>query len=332
MNVGTCYGRPMAASQFRIVLAFALCACGVRASTGALPYVPPGAEAISLSGAPLARPSLAPEIRREREAELARARARHEAAPDDVEAAIWVGRRLGYLHRYRDAIEVFTAEIAKHPEEPRLYRHRGHRYITVRSLERAIADLERASRLVAGRPDEIEPDGLPNAAGVPTSTLHDNIHYHLGLARYLKRDFAGAEAAYRAGMRTATNDDMRVATGYWWYLSLRQLARDAEAQSVLASLPAAPTLLENHAYFVLLQLFRGELGVDQLGGETELDRSTVGYGVGMWHVLRGDRGRARAAFEATASGSWPAFGAIAAEAELAAGTVAPLSHDFEDGG
>ena len=53
----------------------------------------------------------------------------------------------------------------------------------------AIADLRRASQLVAGKPDEVEPDGAPNKAGIPRSTLQSNIWYHLGLAQYLRGDF-----------------------------------------------------------------------------------------------------------------------------------------------
>ena len=75
------------------------------------------------------------------------------------------------------------------PNEPRLYRHRGHRYITIRKFDLAIADLRKASQLIAGKPDEIEPDGAPNKAGIPRSTLQSNIWYHLGLAQYLAGDF-----------------------------------------------------------------------------------------------------------------------------------------------
>ena len=44
----------------------------------------------------------------------------------------------------------FSRGVAAHPEDPRMYRHRGHRYITVRELDKAVADLSKASALVAG--------------------------------------------------------------------------------------------------------------------------------------------------------------------------------------
>src|SRR5690348_16204327 len=91
-------------------------------------------EATSLLGRPLMAPNLPAERRAALEKDLAAARADLERNPDSADAAIWVGRRTAYLGRYRDAIAVFTAALAKHPSDPRLYRHRGHRYITVRDF------------------------------------------------------------------------------------------------------------------------------------------------------------------------------------------------------
>jgi len=304
-----------------LVLVYAGCAAGTPPT--ALPAVPPGAEAVSLSGRPLARPPLVPDELAKRQRAYDEARVAHDRAPDDIDAAIWHGRRLGYLNRFRDAVDVFSAAIAKHPDDARLYRHRGHRYITLRVLDRAIADFEKAAALRSGKPDEIEPDGLPNPANVPTSTLHGNIYYHLGLAHYLRGDFAAALHAYEACMATVTNDDMRVATAYWQYLTLRQLGRTDDAAAVLAAVPAKPTILENDGYHLLLQLFRGEIDVAKLTGNTDLDRHTIGYGVAMWKWFAGDRDGALADLRAVVAGElWPAFAYLAAEAELARRTNA----------
>lgn len=154
-------------------------------------------EATSLLGRPLAPPSLPAERRAALEADLQKARAEYEKDPAKADAIIWLGRRTAYLGRYREAIAVFTEGISKHPDDARLYRHRGHRYISVREFDRAVADLAKAAALAAGRPDEIEPDGQPNARNIPTSTLKTNIYYHLGLAHYLKGSFAEALDAYR---------------------------------------------------------------------------------------------------------------------------------------
>jgi tetratricopeptide (TPR) repeat protein len=145
------------------------------------------------------------------------------------ESLIWVGRRLAYLGRYQEAIEKFSLGIELFPNDARFLRHRGHRWITLREFDKAIEDLESATRLIEGTCDQVEPDGQPNAAGIPTSTLHTNIWYHLGLARFLKGDFEKALAAYQRCLAAATNHDMRVATIDWQYMTLRRLNRIDEA-------------------------------------------------------------------------------------------------------
>src|SRR3990170_2034988 len=82
-------------------------------------------EATSLLGRPLVPTPPSAEARKTLEDNLGRAKAVHVRNPDDADATIWLGRRTAYLARYRDAIEIFTNGIEKHPTDPRMYRHRG---------------------------------------------------------------------------------------------------------------------------------------------------------------------------------------------------------------
>jgi len=285
---------------------------------------PQGAEAMSLSGKPLVSAPPVGDSKVRLEADLAKAQADYDRDPSSAEASIWLGRRLAYLGRYRDAIDAFSRGIAAHPEEARLYRHRGHRYITVRKFDLAIADLTKASRLVTGKKDEIEPDGAPNAAGIPRSTLQSNIWYHLGLAQYLSGDFTGALASYRAGMPVSrVNDDMLVATSDWLYMTLRRLKRDAEAVQALEPIRPQMDVLENGAYHARLLLYKGlrtPESVLNLNTADDIQIATQGYGVGNWYLVNGDRARARAIFDRVLAGkAWTAFGFIAAEADVTRG-------------
>jgi len=279
-------------------------------------------EATSLFGEPLVRPSFPPERQAQLEADLEQARARFEQDPDDLESIIWLGRRLAYLWRYQEALAIYSQGLDRHPDAPKLYRHRGHRYITVRAFDAAVADLERAARRIAGTDDEVEPDGQPNAAGIPTSTLHTNIWYHLGLAYYLQGAFDKALEAYRQCLAAATNDDMRVATLDWLYMTLRRLGRHDEAAAAIASVHAEMTLLENTAYLRRLLMYKGELPPDSLlsvaaGDAAALTLATQGYGVGNFYLVNGDSERAVAIFrQVTSDTYWPAFGYLAAEADL----------------
>ncbi len=257
---------------------------------------------------------------RDLEAELAAARAAWEADPADEDAIVWYGRRLGYLGRYLEAERVYTRGLELHPDSYRLRRHRGHRLISMRRFEEAARDLAQAARLIEGVPDAVEPDGMPNPAGVPRSTTHSNIHYHLGLAWYLQGRFERAEAAWTDGLAFARNDDMLCATSYWVYLSRRRLGDVEGAAAVLEPVRPDMEILENHAYHDLLRLFRGELAEEDVLGDADGDAiqsATRLYGVGAFRLLEGDEAGARELFERAAGpGQGAAFGAIAAEAEL----------------
>ena len=279
-------------------------------------------EATSLLGRPLFAPELSADVRKKAEAELAQAETVHRQTPDDADAIIWLGRRIAYLGRYRDAITVFTQGIQKHRGDPRMYRHRGHRYITVRELDRAIVDLTKAAQLVSDKPDQIEPDGQPNAKNIPTSTLNSNIYYHLGLAHYLKGDFQSALRAYRRCLDYSKNPDMLVATTHWLYMTLRRMQRDDEARRVLEPIAAEMDIIENASYHKLLLMYKGLEKADALLASSSgaIDTVTVGYGVGNWYLYNGRRDDAMNVFRKIVDepqAPWSAFGYIAAEAELA---------------
>jgi tetratricopeptide (TPR) repeat protein len=300
----------------RLFLALALLA-----QTSAATAQNDGREATSLLGKPLLRPEISAETRAQLEKNLDDARAAYMRSPDDADAIIWLGRRLAYLGRYRDAIDTFTEGVRKHPNDARMYRHRGHRYITVRELDHAIADLERAAALERGRPDEVEPDGAPNRYNIPTSTLQSNIWYHLALAHYLKHDFQKALPAWLEAMKVSRNDDMRVATSDWLYMTYRRLGRNAEAATVLQPIHRDMRILENQAYHKRLLMYKGELKPEEVlafDNPDPVQVATYGYGVGNWYLYNGQQERAQALFERILEGrNWAPFGFIAAEAELA---------------
>lgn len=282
-----------------------------------------GADAVSLSGKALPILPIAADRRPVLEANLARAAAEFAARTDDADAIIWLGRRAAYLSCFREAIAIFSSGIEKHPDDIRLYRHRGHRYISLREFDKAVADLEKAARLIGEKhiPDQVEPDGDPNAHNVPTSTSHFNVYYHLGLARYLKGDFEGAARAYRDCMKYSQgSDDRLVATSDWLYMTLRRLGREGEAAAVLAHITAGLQVLENKAYWNRLLMYKREKRPEELLGPKDdpVDLATYGYGVGNWHLYNGEPGRAREIFEKVVAGpQWNAFGYIGAEVELA---------------
>jgi tetratricopeptide (TPR) repeat protein len=280
-------------------------------------------EATSLSGQPLVATPIPAERKKSLEDNLASATAAFVKNPDDADAIIWVARRLGYLGRYREAIAVLTRGLDKHPEDIRLLRHRGHRYITIRELGKAVADLSRAAALITAKniPDQVEPDGDPNPQNVPTSTSHFNVYYHLGLAHYLKGEFEPALAAYRECLKYSTgSDDRLVATSDWIYMTLRRLGRPQEAARVLEPITTDLKVIENHSYWHRLLMYKGEKTAEELLGPRDdgVELATYGYGVGNWYLYNGQQEKAVEVFRRVVAGpQWAAFGFIAAEAELA---------------
>jgi hypothetical protein len=116
---------------------------------------------------------------------------------------------------------------------------------------------------------------------------------------------------------------MLSATTHWLYMTLRRLDRGAEARQVLDPISTDMDIIENASYHKLLMFYKGQRSEDDLlasvakGG---LDAVTIGYGVGAWHLYNGRRDQAVALFNKIVeehAAQWPAFGYIAAEAELA---------------
>jgi len=314
---------PLASSLWPLAFLLSACTSGSGDKQDSAQTVTPVVvQAVSFLGDSLREFSIPAAARATADSNLAVAKAAFDRAPADVDSIIWYGRRLGYLGRFRESIAVYTDGIAKHPDNPWLYRHRGHRYISVRELDNAIADLEKATQLTDGKPDEVEPDGQPNAQNIPIGTLQSNIAYHLALAYYLKGDFAKALPVWQKEMTAAKNDDRKVSTGHWLYMSLRRLGKDAEAKAMLAQFRKDMNVIENQSYHQLMMLYKGELPADSVLAPaaeiTSSGTSAVAYGVGNWYLYNNRQAEAEAVFRRIlGGGQWAAFGYIAAEAELA---------------
>lgn len=292
--------------------------CGER---NELPPVPEGVQGYSLLGDTLDTPEISQQMFDEQNEKLVEAVSNYRADPENADAIIWMGRRTAYLGEYREAIRIFTEGISKFPEDPRMYRHRGHRYITLRKFDLAIWDFEKAKTYMRPEPDQLEPDGLPNEMNQPVSTLKSNVLYHKGLVHYLKGEFNQAIAEYEEALQELDlSDDMRVAFIYWYYMALKRSGNDLKAGEILERVDADLELIENEVYLNMVMVFKGEFDPNQLmeASENALDDATLGYGIANWHYVNGRQERAISIWQNVYNtDQWAAFGYIAAEAELA---------------
>ncbi|HEU5168864.1 MAG TPA: tetratricopeptide repeat protein [Chitinophagaceae bacterium] len=266
-------------------------------------------------------PSLTDSLKKVFEANLRSAEKKYEADGLNDEHIIWYGRRLAYLGNYKEAIAIYTKGINLHPGNARFYRHRAHRYITLRCYDNAIADLKKAIDIIKDQIDEIEEDGIPNAKNFPTSTLHTNIYYHLGLAYYLKGDNKQALLAWEKCLDIADNDDMKVATLNWLNIALRKMGRQKDAEQHLREVTGEMEIIENRDYYDVLLMYKSGDDtklVEKTQNQQTVSNATLGFALGTYYQLKGDKGKARELFEKVVAGNqWSSFGYIAAEAELA---------------
>lgn len=267
----------------------------------------------------------------------------------ELDRYILAGRLAGQLGYPADAVALFSEGLGLHPDEPRLLRHRGHRYITLRRFEEAREDLAKAAELTAGWQDEhefygaqwkddaynvilgrldrlkytrapVDERSIEETKHLYKATLLASIYYHLALAHYLLGDFESALASYRHTIAIAVDDEIKVAASDWAYMSLRRLGRHEEAKASLEQLRLTGGAFAESSYYMRWRMYKGELQPEDLidpGNSDKVAVATQGYGVGNWYLYHGERDRATKVFKlVTESGSKDAFGFIASETEL----------------
>jgi tetratricopeptide (TPR) repeat protein len=229
---------------------------------------------------------------------IARAKRDLAADPRNTEKFIQLGVAYAGARQMREAVANFSEALAIAPNDPMLYRWRGHRNLSVREFDRAMADLTR---------------------GYSLDSTNYGILYHLGVLRFVRGDFNAAADAFRRAQPRAPDAGELAGSTDWLWMSLQRAGRGGEATLMLARRP--DSLATTVAYSRRLKLYRGEIGPDALIAPTDtgdVDLATLSFGLGNWYLVKGDTARARAQFQRSIrSGGWPAFGFIASEAELA---------------
>lgn len=271
---------------------------------------------------------------------------------DIADRYIYAGRLLNYLNDPEGAVAMFSEGIERAPDDARLYRHRGHRYLTIRQYEKAVADLERAAELVQGQPDEhefwqketqdeivkiilgredeidtihmpVNAETIAKTQGSYKSTLHGSIYYHLAVGHYVLDNFEAALDAFRAAEVTSVDDDMHVANADWSFMTLRRLGRFEEAEAVIAGFDTdkANVNPDEDFYLKRLRMYKGQISPEALledASVSAIGLTTQGYGVGNWYLTSGNKERAREVFSnVVENGVKHAFAYMAAEADLA---------------
>jgi tetratricopeptide (TPR) repeat protein len=220
--------------------------------------------------------------------------------PANPDAYLLKCRSLAALRRHAEAVDACSESLRLLPDQPETLRDRGHYYLNLGQIEPGLADLQKAESL---------------------TTRDRGVYYHLGLAYYLKGDFPRAASAYDACVADSGDDAAKVECQAWLLPSLIRAGRRNDARRLLESV-TAPSM-DGHPgnYLDRLLLFKGTKTEAQVAAtmtaEGPASEATVGYNIGIWHLLNGREARARQYFQrALASNYTPAWGYRASEAEL----------------
>ena len=242
------------------------------------------------------------------------------ANPKSLDALIWYGRFTAYTGNYREAINIYTSGLQQFPNNSRLLRHRGHRYISVRAFDKAIEDFSKAEQLIQGKENMVEEDGMLNAQNIPVSTMHGNIYYHLGLAHYLNGNFSAAQKAYENCLRTSPNPDNVVSATHWLYMIGRRTNDPENTEKYLSNIRPEMNVIENQSYHKACLFYQGELALEEVYNpisEATASNSALKYAVGNWYLYNGQVEQAQGIFNTILSGDdWASFGYIAAEVDM----------------
>ncbi|MGH7675712.1 MAG: tetratricopeptide repeat protein, partial [Gemmatimonadales bacterium] len=179
---------------------------------------------------------------------VARAESALARVPRDVDSLLALGRAQASVWRYRDAVATYTNGLAVAYDwgGALFYRHRGHRYISLRRLREAVADLEHAAAIDTSKYDF-------GSARAPSF----DVWYHLALAYYLTGRFTEAAEAYGRALATGRTADDTVAASDWLWMALSRAGQGAAAARVLVPITDSMGVRENGPYYQRLLLYAG---------------------------------------------------------------------------
>ena len=273
----------------------------------------PDAEAISFAGKPLYVKPAEPVALAKSDSIINSIKAKGDVTEDDF---VEIGKQLVATNRYKQAISNYTEGLEKFPKSYKLLRNRGHRYITLRQLEKAFTDLSKAEKLIPLVGEEME----YGVDGKPTATVHHQIHYHIGVYQYLKKDYARAAAAFEKALAAADNSKNAVGASDWLYNCYMRIGRKDKADELL--MPITPDYVEDkdHAYFRRIMLYKGLIQPEELIDVTlapekmSIQDVTKLYGLANWYRYQGSSEKANELYKIILqSDGWPGFAYAAAE-------------------
>lgn len=281
-------------------------------------------EAFSFSGQPLFARVADSTAQAKSDSLIQGIRSKPELSEDDF---IAIGRSLSGIGQFRKAVDAYTEGLSKYANSYKLLRYRGHRYINLRQLNRAIVDLNKAEELI--RPEQ--PVFEVDAAGKQGASYQHQIWYHIGLYHFLKGDYAKGAEAFEKSLATAYVGADKAGASDWLYNCYMRAGEKEKAAGI-----AKPFVLEfdienkDYPYYRRLLLFNGVIQPAELVdenkaiGDMTLYEITKLYGLSNYYRYAGDTTRANLLCnKILQSPEWAGFAYASAELDVQAATPDP---------
>lgn len=223
------------------------------------------------------------------------------AEPKRAEIHLARCRTLAALRKFDDAFAACDRSLMLEPNNAEALRDLGHYKLNMGRVDDAQRNLEKAESL---------------------NKSDRNIYYHLGLTHYFKGEFRQSAEQFQGCLNNSKEKTDQIECDAWLYPSLVRAGQNEEASKLLAGVAPDPSITGHPGwYFDRLLLFKGLKTEDQvaanLNAEGALSMESIGYSIGVWHLLNGREAKAREYFQKILTGDVPyAWGYRAAQAEL----------------
>ncbi len=232
--------------------------------------------------------------------QVALARKKLDTDSKNVALLIALGDAHAVIWSHKEAIRIYDRAFALDPNNATLFQQRGHRFLSIREFAKARADLEKAAAMDA------------KLAGA---------WYYLGVLDYVEGRFDQAAADFEKNLALQGDDVVKgIGTVDWLYMSYRRGKQDEKAKALLARVTPELKIEGNpRLYFNRTLFYKGLKTEDELlaGATSDVERTTLAYGIGNFHLLSGDKKKARESMErALDTTAWVALAFIAAERDL----------------
>lgn len=221
-------------------------------------------------------------------------------AKDNVTQLIALGDAQAGLWNIKEAIHIYDRALALDPNNAIAYQQRGHRYLSIREFQKARADLEKAAAM---------------------DPKLQSAWYYLGVLDYAEGKFDKAATDFEKNLALQDDDVAKgIGTVDWLYMSYRRGKQDEKAKQLLERVtPDLKVEGSPRLYFNRTLFYKGLKNPDELlaAAATDIERTTLAYGIGNYYLLGGDKQKAREHMEkAVGTSAWVGLAFIAAEKDL----------------